>query len=84
MDIGKELLNKTATELKRKLEIKGNHTSPAHTQCNSQAEIFIRTLPKFMKNMVDDSILNWEFYLAPLMFCYIMSYHSTTRSTPLN
>jgi hypothetical protein len=31
---------------------------------------------------VDETTLNWEWYLAPLMFCYNTSYHSTTKSTP--
>jgi hypothetical protein len=39
-DIGKELINKIAVELYTKLDIKGTHTAPAHSQCNSQAEAF--------------------------------------------
>jgi hypothetical protein len=35
-----------------------------------------------LKNVVDETTLNWEWYLAPLMFCYNTSYHSTTKSTP--
>jgi hypothetical protein len=79
---GKEFLTKIAEELCTKFEIKGTHTSPAQSRCNSQTEVFNKTLAKFMKNVVDDSILNWKWYLAPLMLCYNMSYHSTTTSTP--
>ncbi len=81
-DGGKEFINKIATELYQKLDIKATHTAPAHPQCNSQAEVFNKSLAKFLKNVVDETTLNWEWYLAPLMFCYNTSYHSTTRSTP--
>jgi hypothetical protein len=81
-DGGKEFLNKIATELYQKLDIKSTHTAPAHPQCNSQAEVFNKSLAKFLKNVVDETTLNWEWYLAPLMFCYNTSYHSTTKSTP--
>ncbi len=32
--------------------------------------------------MVDETTLNWEWYLAQLMFCYNTSYHTTKKSTP--
>ncbi len=66
---GKEFTNKIAAELYKKLDIKATHTTPAHPQCNSQAEVFINPLAKFLKNVVDETTLNWEWYLAPLMFC---------------
>jgi hypothetical protein len=56
--------------------------APAHPQCNSQAEVLNKSLAKFLKNVVNETTLNWEWYLAPLMFCYNTSYHTTTRSTP--
>jgi hypothetical protein len=55
--------------------------APAHPQCNSQAEVFNKSLAKFLKNVVDETMLNWEWYWAPLMFCYNTLYHTTTRST---
>jgi hypothetical protein len=80
-DGGKEFLNKIAAELYQKLDIKTTHTAPAHPQCNSQAEVFNKSLAKFLKNVVDETTLNWEWCLAPLMFCYNTSYHRTTKST---
>jgi hypothetical protein len=74
--------HKIAAELYKKLYIKTTHTAPAHPQCNSQAEVFNKSLAKFLKNAVDESKLNWECHLAPLMFCYNTSYHSTTKSRP--
>ena len=49
-DMGKEFINKITTELYAKLDIKGSKTTPAHPQCNSQAEVFNKTLAKYMKN----------------------------------
>jgi hypothetical protein len=37
-----------------------------------------------MKTVVDETTLNWEWYLAPLMFSYNTSYHSTTKKTPFD
>jgi hypothetical protein len=31
---------------------------------------------------MDETTLNWEWYSAPLMFCYNTSYNRTTKSTP--
>ena len=83
-DMGKEFINKITSELYAKLDIKGSKTTPAHPQCNSQAEVFNKTLAKYMKTVVDETTLNWEWYLAPLMFSYNTSYHSTTKTTPFN
>ena len=37
-----------------------------------------------MKTVVDETTLNWEWYLVPLMFSFNTSYHSTTKTTPFN
>ena len=67
---GKEFLNKISAELYNKLELKVTHTSPAHSQCKSQAEVFNKTLAKHMKNVLGESKSNWKRYLAPFMFSY--------------
>jgi hypothetical protein len=36
-----------------------------------------------MKNMVDESTLNFEWYLAPLVFCYNMSYRRAIKTLRL-
>jgi hypothetical protein len=64
-----EFLNKIVSELYKKLDIKYRHTSHAHHQCNAQTEVFIKTLAKYIKNVVDERTLYWEWYLAPHMFC---------------
>jgi hypothetical protein len=45
-------------------------------------EVFIKTLAKYMMNVVDESMLNWEWYLAPLMFCYNSLHHRTINMSP--
>ncbi len=77
--MGKEFLNKMSYFLYNKLNIKGAPTAPAHPQCNAQAKIFNQTIGKYMKNVRDRSILNWEWYLVPLMFCYNTSYHAISQ-----
>ena len=69
-DMGKEFINKITTKLYDKLDIKGSKTTQAHPQCNSQAEVFNKTLAKYMKTVLDKTTSNWEWYLAPLMFSY--------------
>jgi hypothetical protein len=60
------------------------HTAPAHPPCNSQAEVFNKTLVKYMKKVINDSTLKWEWYLTPLMFCYNISYHRTINTSQSN
>jgi hypothetical protein len=45
-------------------------------------EVFNKTLAKYMKTVVDESTLNWEWYLAQLMFCFNTSYHRTIDTSP--
>jgi uncharacterized membrane protein YraQ (UPF0718 family) len=71
-DGGKEFVNKIAAELYQKLDIKTTHMAPAHPQCNSQAEVFNKWLANFLKNVVDETTFNWEWYLAPLIFATIL------------
>jgi hypothetical protein len=56
----KEILNKIAAELYKKFDIKGIHTSSAHPQCNSQAEVFNETSAKYVKCVVDTSPFIWK------------------------
>jgi len=61
-----------------------NHltTSPRHPQCKYQAEVVNKTIAKYLSSFVDDTTLDWELYLAPLMFSYNTSIHQSTRNTP--
>jgi hypothetical protein len=61
-----------------------NHftTLPHHPQCNSQAEVANKTIAKYLASFCDDSTLDWELYLAPLMFSYNTSFHRSIKTTP--
>ena len=81
-DGGKEFCNKLSNELYDLLDIKHTKTSPAHPQCNSQVEVFNKTVAKYLSSFVHTSTLYWEQYIPALMFAYNTSYHSTIMSTP--
>jgi hypothetical protein len=42
------------------LDIKRTLAAPANSQCNSEAEMSKKTLVKYIKNVVGESMLNWE------------------------
>jgi hypothetical protein len=81
-DGGKEFCAKLSEELYKRLDIEHLKTSPYHPQCNAQAEIVNKTIAKYLSTFVDETTLNWETYLPPLMFAYNTSVHSTTKFTP--
>jgi hypothetical protein len=81
-DGGKEFCAKISEELFKKLGALHTTTTPHHPQCNSQAEVANKTIAKYLASFVDDSTLNWEDYLAPLMFCYNTSFHRSIKTTP--
>jgi len=56
--------------------------SSHHPQCNSQAEVANKTIAKYLSTFCDDSTLDWELYLAPLMFSYNTSFHQTIKTSP--
>jgi hypothetical protein len=75
-------VNKLSKELFKLLEIKHTTTTPGHPQCNAQAEVFNKTMAKYLASFVDESTLDWEQYLQALQFSYNTSYHSTISTTP--
>ena len=81
-DNGTEFVNKLSKELFSLLEIKHSTTTPGHPQCNAQAEVFNKTMAKYLASFVDSSTLDWEQYLPALQFSYNTSYHSTIATTP--
>jgi Integrase core domain len=80
-DGGKEFVNKLSNELFQLLNVQHTKTTPAHPQCNAQVEVFNKTVKKYLASFVDDTTLDWENFLPPLMLSYNTSYHSTIAST---
>jgi hypothetical protein len=64
------------------LNVAHTKTSPAHTQCNSQVDVFNKTVKKYLASFMDDTALKWETFLPALLLSYNMSYHSMIGTTP--
>jgi hypothetical protein len=64
------------------MNVSHTKTSPAHPQCNSQVEVFNKTVKKYLASFVDDTALNWETFLLALALSYNTSYHSTISTLP--
>jgi len=81
-DQGKEFCAKLSDELFKRLGTNHLTTLPHHPQCNSQAEVANKTIAKYLASFCDNSTLDWELYLAPLMFSYNTSFHRSIKSSP--
>jgi IS30 family transposase len=81
-DQGKEFCAKLSDDLFKRLGTNHLTTSPHHPQCNSQAEVANKMIAKYLASFCDDSTLDWELYLAPLMFSYNTSFHRSIKTSP--
>jgi hypothetical protein len=81
-DQGTEFCAKLSQELFTRLGTSHLTTSSHHPQCNSQAEVANKTMAKYLASFCDESTLDWEMYLAPLMFSYNTSFHRTIKTSP--
>jgi hypothetical protein len=81
-DQGTEFCGRMSQELFTRLGTAHFTTTSHHPQCNSQAEVANKTIAKYLASFCDDSTLDWEMYLAPLMFSYNTSFHSTIKTSP--
>jgi hypothetical protein len=57
-DGGKEFVNKLSAEIMELMNLLHTRTLPAHPQCNSQVEVFNKTVKKYLASFVDDTALN--------------------------
>ena len=81
-DGGKEFCNQLANGLYKLLGIEHGTTTPYTPQCNAQVERANQTITKYLASFVNSDTLDWEDYLAPLMFCYNTSFHRSIKQTP--
>ncbi len=79
---GKECCARLSEELFKTLGTNHLMTTPHHPQCNSQAQVANKTIAKYLASFCDDSTLDWELYLTPLMFSYNMSFHHSIKNSP--
>jgi hypothetical protein len=67
------------------LKIRHNVTTPYHPACNSAVETFNKILKHYIVTALVDPealTLDWEAYLATLLFAYNMAVSSSTKVTP--
>jgi hypothetical protein len=81
-DSGKEFVNKLSQELFNLLNFEHTKTTLAHPQCNTQVEVFNKTVKKYLASFINDTTLHRENFLPALMLSYNTSYHSTIATTP--
>ena len=82
-DKGKEFCNDIVNSLCDKFNIKRGTTTPYHPQTNAAAEIFNKTMKKYLTATLDNSnTLEWEILLGPLQLAYNTSVHKTTLESP--
>jgi hypothetical protein len=75
-------MNKLLVELCELLNVQHSKTTPYHPQCNSQVEVFNKTVKKYLASYVDKTTLKRDKFLPALMLAYNTSYHSTIATTP--
>ncbi|MFM7188328.1 MAG: RNase H-like domain-containing protein, partial [Armatimonadota bacterium] len=81
-DQGGEFKGRLTQDLFKLMRTNHQTTSSRHPQCNSQAEVANKTIAKYLSSFVDDTTLDWEIYLAPLMFSYNTSFHRSIKTSP--
>ena len=81
-DQGKEFCSQLSEDLFKLMQVSHLKTTAYHPQCNSQAEVANKTIAKYLASFVDESTLDWEDYLPPLMFVYNTSFHRSVKTTP--
>jgi hypothetical protein len=81
---GREFGNKVMDELCLIFGVKKKRTSPYHPEINVQAEVYIKTIIKYMKALLDnDTTLDWEEHIPALALAYNSHVHSSTRDAVL-
>ena len=82
-DKGKEFCNDIVNQLCDKFSIKRGTTTPYHPQTNAAAEIFNKTMKKYLAaNLENTNTLDWEILLGPLQLAYNTAVHKTTLESP--
>ncbi|CAB4404528.1 unnamed protein product [Rhizophagus irregularis] len=65
-----------------KFQIKHLFSTSYHPQTNGLIERFNRTLSESLAKLSTDHIDNWDSYIAPILFAYYTTKHSTTKIAP--
>jgi hypothetical protein len=81
-DQGTHFKNKVIEELVKKFEIEHLFSTPYHPQTNGLVERFNRTLTEALSKLATNHIDDWDTYVAPVLFAYRTTKHSTTKIAP--
>ena len=81
-DMGKDLNTKVMQGICDYLQIDKKITTPQHAQSNSQAEVLKKKLAKYLKSMVEKSLLEWPKLLSACQYAYNLSVHRALKNSP--
>ena len=81
-DQGKEFVATVCKSLWKRLDLLHITTSARHPQANSQAEVINKTIARYLASFVNDTTLDWEQFIAPLMFSYNTAFHRSIKTSP--
>lgn len=83
-DQGKEFCNSLTDEIFKQLGILHKTTSPYHPQTNASAEVFNRTMRRYLQSCLSPPYLDWEAYLPALRISYNTSVCKATQASPFS
>jgi hypothetical protein len=81
-DRGTHFKNQMIAHLLKKFQIKQLLSTPYHPQTNGLVERFNRTLCEALAKLSNEHKDDWDQYIAPVLFAYRTTKHSTTKITP--
>jgi transposase InsO family protein len=81
-DRGSHFKNNMIKLLLEKFSIRQKFSTPYHPQTNGLVERFNRTLVESLARLQHEHKGDWDLYIAPTLFAYRTSKHSTTRISP--
>ena len=86
-DQGKEFTNQLLKAILDASNVRHHTTAPYHPQANGQAEVFNRTMDRYLRATLTEDRLEthqWEGLIAHLAFVYNTSLHRAIKTTPFN
>jgi len=81
-DRGTHFKNQMIAQLMAKFQIGQKFSTPYHPQTNGMVERFNRTLCESLAKLSNEHKNDWDQYIAPTLFAYRTTRHSTTRISP--
>ena len=81
-DRGTHFNNQLLKGLLKKFEITHLMSTPYHPQTNGLVERFNRTLIEALARTATNHLNDWDKFIAPVLFAYRTSAHSTTKISP--